>query len=73
MDAQIYVHMSQLPHVPNTGEQGQSLLFRACVVLNKLLDSLVLLSSMFLGSSIWEVIYVLCGSCPMRVTDTLVY
>ena len=62
---------AQLDHVPNTREQGQILLSRACVVLNRPLVFLVLLCSMFLGSSVWEVIYVPCGPCPMRVTETL--
>ena len=63
---------AQLDHVPNTREQGQILLSRACAVLNRTLVFLVLLSSMFLGSSVWEVMHVPCGPCPMRVTDTLV-
>ena len=63
---------AQLDHVPNTSEQGQILLSRACAVLNRTLVFLVLLSSMYLGSSVWEVMYVPCGPCPMRVTETLV-
>ena len=44
-------------------EQGQILLSRACVVLNRPLVFLVLLSSIFLGISVWEVMHVPCGLC----------
>ena len=46
--------MTHNAHFPKTGEQGQILLFRACVVLNRPLVFLVLLSLCSWGVQPWR-------------------